>query len=366
MNNSFARNGRGEKADISSRPSPVVGIIRIIFALACIIMGGIWAQYFINDRPGLEGTPTALLWIALGGLSGGVVAVLVLYLLSFVTQEIYERISPALAAIALAMVVGYFLSTYLLSWVEIEDTSLRIFFTVSIVLVFGYIGIALGLTRASNWESLVSEVKKQRIGGVSLKLVDTSVIIDGRILDICNSGFMEGVLMVPRFVLNELQRIADSSDVLRRAKGRRGLDILKELQDSDSKVTVEIIEDDPKDIPEVDSKLVKLALKFHAKILTNDFNLNKVAQIEGIQVLNVNDLANAMKPALLPDEVMELKIIKEGKEPSQGVGYLDDGTMVVVDYGSPYVGKTVRVTVTSVLQTAAGRMIFTKFDSELR
>jgi uncharacterized protein YacL len=232
--------------------------------------------------------------------------------------------------------------------------------------VFGYVGIALGLTRASNWESLVSEVKKQRIGAVSLKLVDTSVIIDGRILDICASGFMEGVLMVPRFVLNELQRIADSSDVLRRAKGRRGLDILRELQDSGSKVTVEIIEDDPKDVPEVDSKLVKLALKFHAKILTNDFNLNKVAQIEGIQVLNVNDLANAMKPALLPDEVMELKIIKEGKEPSQGVGYLDDGTMVVVDYGSPYVGKTVRVTVTSVLQTAAGRMIFTKFDSELK
>ncbi len=343
----------------------VVNIIRGIFVLACLLMGGIWAQYFVENAADLQETGVGLLLIALGGATGGAVALIVLWLLSFVTQEIYERLSPALGAIALAMVIGYFVSAYILSWIPDAEPSLRVFFIVSIVLIFGYIGISLGLTRASNWESLVSEVKKQRASGSSLKLVDTSVIIDGRILDICNSGFMEGILLVPRFVLNELQHIADSSEVLRRAKGRRGLDILKELQEGDSKVSLDIIEDNPKDIPAVDSKLVRLALKYNAKILTNDFNLNKVAQIEGVQVLNVNDLANALKPALLPDETMELKIIKEGKEPSQGVGYLDDGTMVVVDNGSQHVGKTVEVTVTSVLQTAAGRMIFTKYNREL-
>lgn len=166
-------------------------------------------------------------------------------------------------------------------------------------------------------------------------------------------------------MLHELQHIADSSDVLRRAKGRRGLDILKELQRETSKVDVDIIEDDPQDVREVDSKLVRLAQKFGAKILTNDFNLNKVAQIEGIVVLNINDLANALKPAVLPDEQMEVKIIKEGKEASQGVGYLDDGTMVVVDGGRVHMGKIVQVVVTSVLQTAAGRMIFTRFDHVL-
>jgi uncharacterized protein YacL len=345
--------------------SAVVNIIRGIFMLACLIMGGIWAQYFVENVTGLQETSIGLLLVALGGAMGAAIALLVLWILSFITQDIYERISPALAAIALAMVVGYFVSAYILSWIPDAEPSLRVFFIVSLVLIFGFIGISLGLTRASNWESLVSEVKKQRTSGSSLKLVDTSVIIDGRILDICHSGFMEGTLLVPRFVLTELQHIADSSEVLRRAKGRRGLDILKELQDGDAKVTLEIIEDDPKDIPDVDSKLVKLALNFNAKILTNDFNLNKVAQIEGIQVLNVNDLANALKPALLPDETMELKIIKEGKEASQGVGYLDDGTMVVVDNGSRHVGSTVEVTVTSVLQTAAGRMIFTKFNREL-
>jgi uncharacterized protein YacL len=173
---------------------------------------------------------------------------------------------------------------------------------------------------------------------------------------------MEGTLIVPRFVLHELQHIADSSDVLRRAKGRRGLDILKSLQGLDSKVKLEISDEDPADIREVDAKLVKLASKHGAKVLTTDFNLNKVAQIEGVQVLNINDLANALKPSVLPDERMEVKVIKDGKEPNQGVGYLDDGTMIVVDGGRPYMGRTVSVLVTSVLQTAAGRMIFTRFD----
>ncbi len=346
--------------------SAVEKIIRAIFVFACVIMGGIWAQYLLDSPPASpDGSPPV--WtLIVGGLVGGAVSLLVLFFLRFVTQDVYERISPALASIALAMIIGYFIGAYILSWFPQAEMSLRVFVTVSLVLVFGYIGITLGLTRASNWESLVSEVRRNRRGEVSLKLVDTSVVIDGRIADICDSGFLEGTLLLPRFVLNELQHIADSSEVLRRAKGRRGLDILKRLQEGGSRTNLEIIEDDPKEAPDVDSKLVRLALKYHAKILTNDFNLNKVAQIEGIHVLNVNDLANALKPALVPDEVMEVKIIKEGKEPTQGVGYLDDGTMIVVDNGRAHVGRTVQVVVTSVLQTAAGRMIFTRYNGEIR
>ena len=191
------------------------------------------------------------------------------------------------------------------------------------------------------------------------------MIIDGRILDIIDAGFVEGTLVIPRFVLKELQHVADSADVLRRTKGRRGLDILKAMQDNTSKVNIEIIDDDPRDIQEVDGKLLALARQYNAKILTTDYNLNKVAQIEGVDVLNVNDLANALKPAALPDENLEVKIVKEGKEADQGVGYLDDGTMIVVDGGRTYVGRRVSAVVTSVLQTAAGRMIFTKLGEVL-
>jgi len=233
----------------------------------------------------------------------------------------------------------------------------------TLVLVSGFVGISLGLTRASNWETFVSAVNKRHAQYGSPKLIDTSVIIDGRIADVWESGFIEGTLIIPRFILQELQHIADSSDVLRRAKGRRGLDILKAMQETKGKLEVVIVDDDPQDIREVDAKLVRVALMYGAKIVTNDFNLNKVAQIEGVPVLNINDLANAVKPAVLPDERMNLKIVKEGKEPYQGVGYLDDGTMVVVDGGKNYVGKNVSVVVTSVLQTTAGRMIFSKLSA---
>lgn len=340
-------------------------IIRYIFVFACFIMGVIWAIYardaYETANPG-RNLGSAVPWLVFGGLLGGGVGALVLLALSFVTQEMYEKLAPAMVAIIIAMVFGYAAAKWLLIWFPQASPSFHVFITVSFVLVFGYVGIYLGLTRASSMQSLLSAVERNKAGAVSLKLVDTSVIIDGRIADICESGFIEGTLMVPRFVLQELQHIADSSDVLRRAKGRRGLDILKELQREGSKVDVQIIEDDPLEAREVDSKLVRLAQKYRAKVLTNDFNLNKVAQIEGVTVLNINDLANALKPAVLPDEQMEVKIIKEGKEPSQGVGYLDDGTMVVVDGGRSHMGKMVQVVVTSVLQTAAGRMIFTRYN----
>lgn len=191
------------------------------------------------------------------------------------------------------------------------------------------------------------------------KILDTSVIIDGRIADIARTGFIEGTLLIPSFVLQELQHIADSSDMLKRNRGRRGLDILNRMQ-KESKVAVQIIDEDFDDLGEVDAKLVRLAQLKGAKVLTNDFNLNKVAELQGVEVLNINELANSVKPVVLPGEEMMVHVIKDGKEQGQGVGYLDDGTMIVVDGGRPYIGESVGVMVTSVLQTAAGRMIFAK------
>jgi uncharacterized protein YacL len=191
------------------------------------------------------------------------------------------------------------------------------------------------------------------------KLLDTSVIIDGRIADICETGFLEGTLLIPVFVLEELQHIADSADALKRVRGRRGLDILQKIR-QESRMKVKITEEDFEDIPEVDSKLVQLAQQVGGKIITNDFNLNKVAQLRGVEVLNINALSNAVKPVVIPGESMQVAIVKSGKEAGQGVAYLEDGTMIVVENGNRYMGETIEVEVTSALQTAAGRMIFAK------
>ncbi|NEW09689.1 PIN/TRAM domain-containing protein [Paenibacillus sp. SYP-B3998] len=191
------------------------------------------------------------------------------------------------------------------------------------------------------------------------KILDTSVIIDGRIADICKTGFIEGTLVIPEFVLEELQHIADSSDLLKRNRGRRGLDILNKIQ-KELEVKVLIYEGDFEEISEVDSKLVKLAKVLQGKVITNDFNLNKVCELQGVSVLNINDLANAVKPVVLPGEEIIVQVIKDGKEHGQGVAYLDDGTMIVVEGGREFIGSTLEVMVTSVLQTSAGRMIFAK------
>lgn len=195
----------------------------------------------------------------------------------------------------------------------------------------------------------------------SHKLLDTSVIIDGRIKELCATGFIDGTLVVPVFVLNELQIVSDSVDSTKRNRGRRGLDILKEMQDANL-VPIEIVEDDYDDLQEVDSKLMRLALEKNWKLMTNDYNLNKVAKVQGIQVLNLNELANVLKPALIAGEWIHVQVMKEGKEIEQGVAYLDDGTMIVVEDGRPYVGQDVEVMVTSILQTSAGRMIFARVD----
>ncbi|MGL6031978.1 MAG: PIN/TRAM domain-containing protein [Kurthia gibsonii] len=235
-------------------------------------------------------------------------------------------------------------------------------------IVLGYVFFQVGFKKRDElmfvFTSRSNKKKEADVGAesfneVGYKLLDTSVIIDGRIADISKTGFIEGILVVPQFVLTELQHIADSSDTLKRTRGRRGLDILKVLQDA-SNSNVLITEIDFEDVPEVDLKLVRLAKKMGAQILTNDFNLNKVCELHKVSVLNINDLANAVKPVVIPGEEMNVVVIKDGKEHNQGVAYLDDGTMIVVEEGKSYIGQAIVVIVTSVLQTSAGRMIFAK------
>lgn len=202
------------------------------------------------------------------------------------------------------------------------------------------------------------QIKETTVVGIP-KILDTSVIIDGRIFDICETGFVEGPLVIPNFVLDELRHISDSSDALKRNRGRRGLDILNKIQ-KELSIETQIVDDDFPKIAEVDAKLLKLAQKMEGKVITNDYNLNKVAEFQGVPVLNINELSNAIKPVVLPGEEMIVDIVKDGKESSQGVAYLEDGTMIVVEGGRKYIGQTTDVIVTSVLQTAAGRMIFAK------
>jgi uncharacterized protein YacL len=230
-----------------------------------------------------------------------------------------------------------------------------------VITVLPYLGLVLG-AKHGEWLEPARLIGLFRAAGSvrRYKVLDTSVIIDGRIADVCETGFVDGTLVVPQFVLKELQLVADSADSLKRNRGRRGLDILQKIQKM-SGVNVTISDVDFPDIREVDLKLIELARTLQGKIITNDFNLNKVAQLRGVEVLNVNELANSLKPVVLPGEAMKVFILKEGKEYNQGVAYLDDGTMVVVDNARRMIGKTIDVVVTSVLQTTAGKMIFGRF-----
>lgn len=238
--------------------------------------------------------------------------------------------------------------------------------SIAISLLLGAFGYRIGVQRQEELVSLLTVTrdrgKDRKRDGISMeehKILDTSVIIDGRIADICKTGFIEGTLVIPEFVLEELQHIADSSDLLKRNRGRRGLDILNKIQ-KELDVRVLIYEGDFEEIAEVDSKLVRLAKVLQGKVVTNDFNLNKVCELQGVSVLNINDLANAVKPVVLPGEEILVQVIKDGKEYGQGVAYLDDGTMIVVEGGRDFIGMNLEVLVTSVLQTSAGRMIFAK------
>jgi uncharacterized protein YacL len=235
------------------------------------------------------------------------------------------------------------------------------FLRLALPLIAGYIGLTAALAHAEELPLGLRILGKAADSSSTAKILDTSVLIDGRIVDIAESGFIEGRLIVPRFVLHELQLVADSSDSAKRNRGRRGLDVVQLLQ-KQPRIRLEVMSEDFPETKEVDLKLIELAKLLHAKIVTNDFNLNKLAQVQGLTVMNINELANSLKPVVLPGEVMRVFILKEGKEHNQGVAYLDDGTMVVVDNARRMISKTVDVIVTSVLQTTAGKMIFGRFD----
>ncbi len=235
------------------------------------------------------------------------------------------------------------------------------FARLAVPLLCGYIGVMAALAHAEEMPLGLGAPKKASDSASTTKVLDTSVLIDGRIVDIAESGFLEGRLIVPRFVLHELQLVADSSDSAKRNRGRRGLDVVQLLQ-KQPRIRLEVTSEDFPETREVDLKLIELAKLLDAKIVTNDFNLNKLAQVQGLTVMNINELANSLKPVVLPGEVMRVFILKEGKEHNQGVAYLDDGTMVVVDNARRMISKTVDVIVTSVLQTTAGKMIFGRFD----
>jgi uncharacterized protein YacL len=260
------------------------------------------------------------------------------------------------------------LLTGLVEWVggEIFDVQTFLFHIGGLVFLLGlpYLGLVLG-ARFGKEQFPSSEPKFFELSGNTIcpKVLDTSVIIDGRVADLCETGFLEGTFLVPHFILDELQHIADSSDSLKRARGRRGLDILNKVQKMPG-VDVRVIDEDFPHVKEVDAKLVVMAKKMNAKIITNDLNLNKVAELQGVRVLNINELCNALRPVVLPGETIRVFVLKEGKEAGQGVAYLDDGTMIVVDNARRYIGKNVDVVVTSVLQTTAGRMIFTRLKEE--
>ncbi|KOP72292.1 PIN/TRAM domain-containing protein [Cytobacillus solani] len=275
-----------------------------------------------------------------------------------ITDIIFGSIGLVFGLIV-AFLIGYALNA-------IEVPILNTVAPIVLTLIFGYLGFQVGFKKRDELLNLFSNRKKkaneeepEAAAKNILKILDTSVIIDGRIADICQTGFLEGTIVIPQFVLEELQHIADSSDVLKRNRGRRGLDILNRIQ-KELAIKVEIYEGDFEEIQEVDSKLVKLAKITNGVVVTNDFNLNKVCEFQGVAVLNINDLANAVKPVVLPGEEMKVQVIKDGKEQNQGIAYLDDGTMIVVEDGRDYIGKHIDVLVTSVLQTSAGRMIFAK------
>src|SRR2546425_4303028 len=288
-----------------------------------------------------------------------VLAAFVVLFESRLRETAVSHVLGALIGCAIGLAIAHMVVSGL-SWADTQDT--RVEFLHSFVLiVLPYLGLVLG-GKHGEWLEPARLVTLFRAAGPErrYKILDTSVIIDGRIADVCETGFVDGTLVIPQFVLKELQLVADSADSLKRNRGRRGLDILQRIQKM-SGVEVIISDIDFPEVREVDLKLIELARSLPGKIVTNDFNLNKVAQLRGVEVLNVNELANSLKPVVLPGELMKVFILKEGKEYNQGVAYLDDGTMVVVDNARRMISKTIEIVVTSVLQTTAGKMIFGRY-----
>ena len=323
--------------------SPLV--LRLLFVCAV-------AYFAFEERPLPFGElPNTLFGVAVGG---AIVALEMRLRQLSVSSVLGALIGGAIGLLA-ARTIGA-----ALYWADVDDSRVVFLHTLTL-LGLPYLGLMLG-ARNTDWLSRehLAGWFRPTVTRRNYRVLDTSVIIDGRIADICETGFMDGTLVVPQFVLKELQAVADSSDSMKRNRGRRGLDILQKIQKM-AGVDVIVSDKDFPDVREVDLKLIELARSLDGKIVTNDFNLNKVAQLRGVEVLNINELANALKPVVLPGELMKVFILKEGKEYNQGVAYLDDGTMVVVDNARKLIGKTIDVVVTSVLQTTAGKMIFGRF-----
>jgi len=352
-------------------------VLRVLGTLIGVVVGfSVFASLrpviaaFIHIPEGIHFTPVNIGYYAIGGLLFG----LIFYLLTPLFIHIFDRflswadsklkvvptqdIALVVIGLIITLVIGLLLSFPI---ARIPVVGVYLSAVITILLVF--VGVRFLLNRKDEFAFLTNLFSRGMRGKENddevYKILDTSAIIDGRIVDICKAGFLEGVIVVAGFVLEELRHIADSPDLLKRNRGRRGLDVLNKIQ-KEMNIPVQIYEGDFEDIAEVDSKLVRLAKTINGKIITNDYNLNKVCELQGVPVLNINELANAVKPVVLPGEEMTAQIIKEGKEAGQGVAYLDDGTMIVVEEGRRYIGNTIDVMVTSVLQTAAGRMIFAK------
>lgn len=328
-------------------------VVRAIFVLLSALAG---MALFLRARdPSRE---FLLAGLGMGAVAGGLI---------LAGEYALRRLSFGIIVGGAVGLAGGLVLTGLVEWVgsAVFDVETFLFHIGGLVFLLGlpYLGLVIGARFGHEQFPGPSGLASAGASNASTKVLDTSVIIDGRVADLCETGFLEGPFLVPHFILNELQHIADSSDSLKRARGRRGLDILNKIQKMPD-VDVRIVEEDFPHVKEVDAKLVVLAKKVGGRIITNDLNLNKVAELQGVRVLNINELCNALRPVVLPGETIRVFVLKEGKEAGQGVAYLDDGTMIVVDNARRCIGRNVDVTVTSVLQTTAGRMIFTRLKEE--
>jgi uncharacterized protein YacL len=322
-------------------------VVRLIFSIACVAAGYHFHPFGLSD-------------VMAAGV--GLAFSLSVFLFEIRLQRVSLRRLIGAAVGSILGILGAYLMGLVLARTTIPVGS-RSFLDVALLLVMTYIGLVIGANKGDmlNLAALGGLFGSERSTRRMPKVLDTSVIIDGRIADICEAHFLDGVMLIPQFVLRELQFVADSADSLKRQRGRRGLEVLQRIQKMPH-LEVEIADDDFPSIADVDLKLIELAKRYDGKIITNDYNLNKVASLQGIEILNVNQLANALKPVVLPGETMRVFILREGKEYNQGVAYLDDGTMVVVDGARRMINKTIDITVTSVHQTTAGKMIFGRLD----
>jgi uncharacterized protein YacL len=344
----------------------VVILVRLISMLACSY-GGYRVALLLNDNYILKDPQQVLaivtgivLGVLIGYVLGGILGRYVANLAGRLESTVFRASGADVFLVMAGVFVGFLLA--LMPSVALLGFGYPGFIiSLALFVLLGFLGGRVAHVKRSELSAIfkLSGALGQEASGPGPRLLDTSVIIDGRIVDIAKSGFIDGTLVVPRFVLEELQSIADSADALRRNRGRRGLDILNALQRLD-RVNVEITDQDFPDLSGVDTKLTALSKATNMPLVTNDFNLNRIAEIQGVRILNMNLLASALKPVVLPGEEMEIKVIREGKEPGQGVGYLDDGTMVVIENGREKIGSEVTVVATGVLQTPAGKMVFTE------